>query len=856
MIKFKNPSIYYPLTLAFALFFSAISFAFAQTTCGDIFYQEYGYGESGEGWVELSTPIEDCDNPFNADDPQPFNFSLTVLGEEVSAGETIQIEENQSVTGQYVIGKPFGVEAQNFAWPQFVLYQATGTDYRQITRSDNGETFSADNLSPGEYVAVFLFREPPILSQSCSWWQCPLKALFGTEALAFYPNYVYVATLNFNIEHVPTEPAGASSVLFLPGLKSSRLYTENILGVENRLWEPNVNLDVAKLAMTENSESINDIYTRDILSEVFGVIDIYNGFTRYLDGLISDNVIEDWKPFAYDWRYDVLSIVEDGTIYKSQVDSELQRVYPTEVIESLAATSRTGKVTIVAHSNGGLLAKALMIKLESEGKSGLVDNIIFVGSPQLGTPEAIASILHGYDQALLGGLLVGDTTAREASLNMPGAYGLLPSAAYVAATNKPLIQFDGSATTELFRNQYGNAINTTDELSDFMVGTEGRSDAVTIYDAIIANSRLVQEASNYHDNLLDNWVAPSGVGITEIVGVGLDTEDGFNYEEITKRVCSEPDAFGSRTCENEVSYRQIPQMTLFGDGTVVGNSAEGYANDKSTYYLDLKLIKSDLRKTIKHSNLTEFSSVLDLIKNVLTNSNEVTPFLSTQKPDIDSERTMLGVHSPVSLTVEDDQGNTVGLSNNELIEEIPGSSYREIGSSKYIIVPKGVEYDVILKGEDEGGMTLTIHDLEGDNQSEVLKLPIEIITASTSITFSNTGESFTNILIDTNGDGTVDTEVTPEGIVVEDEVEEVVTYQSLYEAIDELSLKRIYKKSLVRSAKLAEKISNKSNKPIFKHIEKLLLKKLQKQLRFYERKRIISREEYQKLTEILQELSN
>jgi hypothetical protein len=123
-------------------------------------------------------------------------------------------------------------------------------------------------------------------------------------------------TITFTLAKPVVPPAGASSVLFLPGIQASRLYTGGILGTEDQLWEPSNNEEVQTLALSENGTSIIDIRTQDIIDEAaisFIGGNIYKGFINFMDDLVESEIITAWQPFAYDWRYDVFDIVENGT---------------------------------------------------------------------------------------------------------------------------------------------------------------------------------------------------------------------------------------------------------------------------------------------------------------------------------------------------------------------------------------------------------------------------------------------------------------------------------------------------------------------------------------------------------------
>jgi hypothetical protein len=150
-------------------------------------------------------------------------------------------------------------------------------------------------LALGTYTLVVKFR--PTTSFTSNTVQA-LLASASTSVAELDTADTY--TLTFTLQNLPT---GASSVLFLPGIQASRLYTPGILGSEDQLWEANDNGDVRQLAMTATGESSTSVYTRDIVGEAYGALGVYAGFSAYMNTLVSDQTIKAWTPFAYDWRY-------------------------------------------------------------------------------------------------------------------------------------------------------------------------------------------------------------------------------------------------------------------------------------------------------------------------------------------------------------------------------------------------------------------------------------------------------------------------------------------------------------------------------------------------------------------------
>ncbi len=489
------------------------SVALAQLPCGNIIAPS----DWGIGYIEIdapleTTPITDCASPFGILKSPVSPNRLDVSGVTIENNSTVTIDpegtKEYKVTYDftdpevYYIPILFRHEGDNYRYIRTELVEPTEQEYRALaamvfSNQTDIDTNVARIMSPDPWEG--LVYESPEFNTFENFYDYvdthfnpnPLLAL-GTYTFVFKertnlggvePN---TYTITFTFAKPTVEPTGASSVLFLPGIQASRLYTDGVLGTENQIWEPNINADVEKLAMTESGESVNEVYTRDVVDEIFGVSNVYRGFLDMLADLKSSNVLASSSAFAYDWRFDVIDIAQSGTQYENEIKSLVAEV------ERLSASSYTDKVTIIGHSNGGLLGKALITELDRQGKSNLVDKLVMVGTPQLGTPKAIAVMLHGYDQLAVLGKVVDDDTAREVIRNMPGAYGLLSSAEYFEKAGETLVRSDSSNTTASVRI-YGD-ITTQQSLNNFLLDTQNvRPDTVPIYEPATLNAQLLSD---------------------------------------------------------------------------------------------------------------------------------------------------------------------------------------------------------------------------------------------------------------------------------------------------------------------------------------------------------------------------
>lgn len=284
-----------------------------------------------------------------------------------------------------------------------------------------------------------------------------------------------------------------SSILFFPGLMGSRLYVKSG-GLENQLWEPNRNADVKKLYLNATGESVlSGIYTKDIINRTniaFGTPYIdqspYKGFSAFMDKLVKDKVIATWKAVPYDWRFAPDTLLEMN-------DTELENT-----IISLSQKSKTKKVTLLSHSNGGFVIKQLMLRLKSVGMEHFIDKIIFVAFPEYGTAQAITSLLFGHEQSIANGLILKTSIAKELGKNMPTAYTLLPSNSFFGK---------------------GEVIQL---LSDVIASGSVLQTFLNTYSHV--NSSLLQKSILLHEQL-DSWISP--VPIYQLVGTGLPTVSGI-----------------------------------------------------------------------------------------------------------------------------------------------------------------------------------------------------------------------------------------------------------------------------------------------------------------------------------------
>ncbi len=575
-----------------------------------------------------------------------------------------------------------------------------------------------------------------------------------------------------------------SNVLLLPGIKLSRLYTGGAHGTEDQLWPPNYfGDDLEDLELDADGKSIKPVYIKegDVLSDV-GASDIYTSFLDRLEELKSTGTINEYESFAYDWRGNVEEVARSGSPGEH---GQLRSAVETAL--ALAASSRSGKVTIVAHSNGGLLAKAILMELERQGLADRVDTVAMVGTPQMGTPIAMLSLLYGYDESVLFGTLIARDEARKLAEHMPGAYGLLPSREYLERTREPLVTFDATRTRyRAFTDAYGESIGDISELGRFLAGQDDhrdKPDADDVERENVLSPSLLAEAREMHERL-DHWSPPSGVRVIQIAGWGIDTVSGVKYTEKSLERCYYSGS-SLPSCVDEGKYEEIyePTFTVDGDEVVTAPSALMMPETKNVkrYWVDLfEANKKELVGKLSHKNLFEINSVNTLLSRLITHENgELPNFLKDSRPDDfvgAASRIRLSLYSPLDVHLYDAEGNHTGPTQ-EIVdghtvtvfeEGIPNSSYLGLGERKYLSFSSGEPIRIELAGYALGSYTLKLAEVRPTATGEetlfetvFADLPT-IDTARVRLDIPAGGlEDLPALRADLEGDGTDDYTVEP-----------------------------------------------------------------------------------------------
>jgi pimeloyl-ACP methyl ester carboxylesterase len=674
-------------------------------------------------------------------------------------------------------------------------------------------------------------------------------------------HYGYYFEANGGAQRFPesgelTFTTGYSNVAFLPGLEASRLYYNNtncalLPTCDNtRLWEPNWNADAQKLYLNADGSSIDStVSTKDPIDTIYGVLgNIYGWFIGSMDDLKTAKTIQDWKPLPYDWRLGFDEILSKGSLLPNGNISYLlgsSTPYIIQETERLAHESDTGKVTIIGHSMGGLVAKKLTNKLKEKGEGNIVDKIILVASPQTGAPIAIGALLHGEDQDQGKGFVLNEVTARTLAENMQSAYNLLPTDKYFTDVFDKVITFDTATTKTLsYRNIYGTTIDDTTELYNFLLGTEARTKP-NPQETWLPNvlNKTVYDRSLTEQSELANWTPPEGVEVIQIAGWGATTVSGIKYVE---RKCH-----WYETCTTRLDIEPI--KIIDGDGTVPVPSALGM-NGATNYYVNLAITSGE------HKNILEVKSLQGLISGFIADQTLNMPGIVTSVPfTADVHRLNFSVHSPVSIDLYDLLGRHTGLASTssdsdiqKIDEEIPNSYYFTFGEGKYAGSETESSTTVKLTGLTAGSFTFDVEETQGNDIVASTTFADIPVTASTTATLVITDLATPPVLnMDINGDGVVDAVVSSGDGISTEELMDI-----LHGIIKTLDLPKKKQQNLEKQIDKLEKALEKEYKK--EHKKKcrtsILFKNVLKEINTLGKKKLISGDEVAQLTEIIEKI--
>ncbi|HEX9697047.1 MAG TPA: hypothetical protein VGB64_12145 [Actinomycetota bacterium] len=315
---------------------------------------------------------------------------------------------------------------------------------------------------------------------------------------------------------------------------------------------------------------------------------------RGIEGIIGEIaacIIICFRADAYQETFDILAghgYRRGRTLFPFAYDFRKSAAFNADLllakIDEVRAQTGKPKVNIIAHSQGGLVTRAM---LDTAGSIGKVHRVVTLGTPYLGATQSIGVLDYKEPckaKEIFGKCTLNRNKAQEVATNWPGFLELLPSRAFHSAFGSPIYSYrddDGDGA----RDEWHTPAEVRDTLAD-------------------RNLALIDQAQAFHDGLDFFAPADSSVELTRIVGTGIPTITQIQF--YSKEHCS--GYLWWRDCEIRDAW-QFAYAT--GDETVPLNSASLYNRDLG---FDFRGGAPNLYSVgVSHGNLVKDRNVMDFV---------------------------------------------------------------------------------------------------------------------------------------------------------------------------------------------------------------------------------------------------
>lgn len=516
-------------------------------------------------------------------------------------------------------------------------------------------------------------------------------------------------------------------------------------------------------AMKLQADGVTPVAPALNVSGIYG--SAYNDLIGYLERQGYQQGVDLWI-FPYDWRKDIRTTT-------SQLDARItQALVATNGGRTDPATWTIRRADIVAHSMGGMVARNY---IADATRASRIDQLITLGSPQLGTPKFLKTLMYGdtFGPSFLG-IGLNPDEIKDVVQNMSGANQLLPSAAYYtyydnsdSSRLRPYIEdrdVDGNGTV-------GGALSYSG-VKQLLLNT-GR------------NGTVLGRAESYHsaiDGLRGGGI--NGVRWAALVGTGFGTLG--QLREYTGSCWS--------------WYRYVPcpkrdENVVDGDGTVaVMSAAMGdpwrntlIASGAQLWYVEREhgaMVQRDYVLGVATGDGNVLPWIGDLLRGTIPMSAPTTSLGTSATASVETSATpnvettgkpTLGPTSklsgawiaalgPVALELRDSEGKTTGRKRGEVeaaAPAVPDTRYERLPGSEFVYAKRDAPYTLRLVAESEGSTDLKVRVL-GNGKVERTAVYLGVALSATGRAElalkpgtgrANAPQGWPELRVDADGDG-------------------------------------------------------------------------------------------------------
>ncbi|GHJ54362.1 hypothetical protein Nm8I071_36690 [Nonomuraea sp. TT08I-71] len=527
--------------------------------------------------------------------------------------------------------------------------------------------------------------------------------------------------------------------IFVPGILGTKMYQagDEIWPAWLRLADlHDTHLNRIKLRADGVTDLEDDVRTGDVVRS----IPTYDIYGEMLDKLIDRGYVfdRDGRPARGE------SLFFHPTDWRRSVTWNATRLL--DHIEQVRTATGASKVNLIAHSQGGLTVRQT---LSLTGSYGRVNRVVTIGTPFLGTPQALTMLRYKKPclmPQIAGQCPLNQNKVSEIGTNFPGYLELLPSPALWASAGSIVKSRNlvGAVTT------YTHDEFVAQKMGDF-------------------NVPLLNNAADWHRGHDDWSPADPSVGLLRIVGTRLYTVTGLTEEQYL--TCA-PLPTG---CREELRYvvNEPGSGAGNGDGLVLINSANPATHNG-------KGRTEFIHDRVDHDHLDSHDGALNLALGVFRGAGPLSAAEADAAASIamansgatiaDEPAGLAGVEitvdGPAVGRFTDRDGwrtGAVGSSPDSSATDIPGSSYFPL-PNRAVTFLADTQADGRWTATAAGEIRLLLRTWADDAITGTVAYPAAAVDAGAVLTVDALTAPLGTapvLKVDDDGDGTVDRTITP-----------------------------------------------------------------------------------------------
>lgn len=474
--------------------------------------------------------------------------------------------------------------------------------------------------------------------------------------------------------------------------------------------------------------------------------------------------------FPYDWR-------QDNNISAQKLKTYVQCVQQFY--------SPGTKVNIIAHSQGGLVARRYILQQKAAGQPHGLDKVVTVASPFLGAPEALFKLYTGGNHEFpFSDVIVSPQTIRFLAPHFPAIHQLMPSRTYQ--------RLRGGILAEL-NDVNGNGVRRE-------VYQYGQLVAQVNTDFADANTYPGTTSADFHDfGGQDDWTSDnSGIQYFHIFGEQkqLRTNDGIYFLKHTR--CRNRTSSGQ---EKEGCFRGKWYIPVKGPGdktvprvsTAMGWTGEYQGQPRlnlapptmQIFFYESQNESRAEEELAEHNGITKNVKIQNLISYLLDYDSTFLPvagvhelprptnltsqegvednIIHTGFPGIDLSRYeptyYLTIGGQSSVLVRDQNGNTAAIEDGLLRNDVPGLfDYESIGEESVMLTfSRNDSYTVEFRTGATPADIELVYGRGNRNPNTAVRYRDLTLPPNSSVQLTFSQKTVTNLKYDADDDGEFET---------------------------------------------------------------------------------------------------